>query len=521
MQKSISFVFLFVALILGGQVHASIYSAGEIKRLFPVVECPAVSDEYEKMLNKLDDLKASIKKAANCKTTELKVKSLEDLFMQDRQKVLEILNAGREQVLSQQQTDFVRKYAEEVTKKVAAIHDLFVGNGCFSEDHKTQTLNNLASFVNEASRLVGVLAGPWGTPIMLSGQVVAGFMTGLDQVMQSRAGYDFSQRDGWMSYVKHLCTYHTFRDQVEHLLNPQQRIDQLTNLKIQLDAQIATLSSNCKNCLRIQNIFNANRNKPTEVIMKATAKDIAAANKGVSTPRGSFLLQNLGIRDWVIQEMQRLENESKAFWNDVAGRHLLTQAKDSIERFLVGREAPRFLRHQVQQSQKDFSTLNQFLVYEGWQLYRAMNSVSPNIFTHKLSYWSTDGLAMVHALLLTPVPWSQIPAAQLDDMRATWNSYRHGLNNYLRTAGTSLRVVQGFCSFFKHTNQYNSAIRAQCAGAGTVHMMKVEGKLQNDLVTAKLSPPFPPYAAIQPESVSENLSQTPIEALMKSVNHLH
>lgn len=66
-------------------VFATSAAAAPLK-LFPAASCPAVGEEYEQMLSKLDSIKASIKDGANCSQVVLKVKSLEQLLSTDRQK---------------------------------------------------------------------------------------------------------------------------------------------------------------------------------------------------------------------------------------------------------------------------------------------------------------------------------------------------------------------------------------------------------------------------------------------------
>src|SRR4051812_44620193 len=110
----------------GGRAFAQ--SSNDVYRLFRVLECPAVGDEYEKMVSRLDSIKASIREGANCANVSLQVKSLEDLVATDRSAVMAIVDGSKDQALTDDQAKQVRDYAENVTKKVAALSDLFLHN---------------------------------------------------------------------------------------------------------------------------------------------------------------------------------------------------------------------------------------------------------------------------------------------------------------------------------------------------------------------------------------------------------
>ena len=191
------------ALITLFTLHALTAHAGgvsqDVTQLYQVAQCPAVGEDYEKMVAKLDTIKAAIKDTGNCKQVTLAVDTLQKLLDEDRQKALDIAKSSGENGLSKEDSEFIKNYAEGLTKKVASLSDLFLhSNQCFQED-APDPLSSLSGFVGEASSLIGSVAGPWGAPIALAGNVVAGFLSGLNEIMNSRAGYDFTKRDQWMS----------------------------------------------------------------------------------------------------------------------------------------------------------------------------------------------------------------------------------------------------------------------------------------------------------------------------------
>ena len=231
-------VVLITSLLLHSLIAQADSPSDDPTQLYQVAQCPAIGEDYERMVAKLDTIKAAIKDTGNCKHVTLAVDTLQKLLDEDRQKAIDIVDKSSEAGLSKEDSEFIKKYAEGLTKKVASLSDLFLhSNQCFAED-APDPLSSLSGIVGEASSLIGSVAGPWGAPIALAGNIIAGFLSGLNEVMNSRAGYDFSKRDQWMSYVQNLCTYHTYREQVESLLDPVGRLSQLRTLQAKLEAQI-------------------------------------------------------------------------------------------------------------------------------------------------------------------------------------------------------------------------------------------------------------------------------------------
>lgn len=526
---------LLLTLLAVFSVGVAAQSSNEIYRLFPVLECPAIGDEYEKMIARIDSIKAAIKEDANCENVTLEVKSLEDLVVKDRKAVLDIVNGvseeegdnssqnqllGQERTLTADQSRQVREYAENVTKKVAAITDLFTrSNQCFKADHAKEQLLSLSGFVSEASQMVGSMAGPWGAPIAIAGNVIAGFLSGLDAIFNKRAGFDFEQREQWMSYVQNLCTYHSYREQIDHLLNPKARISQLQSLGSTLDTQLQLMTANCRDCREIVTAYNENRGMDPEQLRALVSIKIMTADASFTKPYGSYTLQNLGLRDWVRDEVRRIERDAQSYWGDVSGRHILYLAKEEIESFLIAREAPRFLEHQLGKSQEDFAKFEYFVQDQGRQLYDEIERLSPHAIPEKVNHrdWS-DPILYFRPLVLKEVNFAVLPQTEeAEDVRYSWMHYRDQGLLMLRTAQTSTQVMQAFCSFFKNAGQYSASIRQQCAADWFRELIVSENKIEQEIV---LSPAL--IDGDQPMAINPELDGTVVYSRNKyeSLNKL-
>ncbi len=504
---------LVVVYLVAFAAYAAPNPAASLK-LFPVTQCPAVGDEYVNMLAKLETVKASIKAGANCENVALQVKSLEDLLAADRERVLQIIESGRTSSLTLDQSEFVRTYAENLTKKVTALYDLFSGsNKCFKDDNAESGLSSLSGFVGEASRLVASLSGPWGTPIALAGHVIAGFLTGMDQVMKSRAGYDYSKPENWKNYVQNLCTFHSYRDQVEHLLNPQARINQLRTMRLQLDTRIELMGSRCEECSRIRDSFTT---------QSETSADVMNADQRFAKPFGTYMLYSVGIRNWVNKEISRIERESASFWADISGRHLLSQAREDLEQFLIVREAPRFLGWQLGQSTRDWGSFNGFALQEGRPLHDQLSRINPALVSVPVRSYFVNPIDVFKALVVSPIRWHLASENQLEDVKYSWTHYRDRGLSRLRNAEASLQVVQGFCSFFKQAGYYSSSIKAACTAPGALNLAQQMADLDQQLATVDLGGVnIDPMMFDPGASTGRRGPRTPIESLGKFVEQLN
>ena len=508
-----------IATLILGFAHPA---EAETKPMFPMLDCPGIGTEFEKMLANLDSIKTSIKGDANCANVSLKVGSLQDLVTKDREAVMDIVRSVTGQSMSAEQSAVIRNYAENLTKQVTALNDLFTqSNYCFRGDQPEQSLASLAGFVGEAAQLVGSLAGPWGTPVSLSGNVVAGFLTGLDQVLKSRAGYDFKRVEQWRSYVNNLCTYHNYRDQIAHLLNPQGRLQELSVLREKLEHQVSVMARECPECQKILNEFPAHKNEGEKALWSLFNPNIAAADQHSPKPYGSYTMQSLGVLEWVIGEMARIQQESQTYWADASGKYLLANAKADIENFLVEKEGAKFVRFGVEKSMLDYFDFTDFIskdlvAGQGRTLYINLESAHSGLLKGRIPniYWTTP-LEVFRALIIEPVDWSTMPdELKKEDLQYAWQHFREeSLNRYTRTQ-SSMRMVKTFCSFYQRAGFYSPGIRSECRkpyfATQNQHMNLLAKELEEAGVVKSPAP--------MPEEGTEERGLSRIQSMTKTVD---
>ncbi len=522
MKKMSLGLLLIMAHFVGANAWSAAPETKGVFAMFPVLQCPSIGQEYEQLVAKLDALKASIKKDANCDNVTLKVEEMQTKLGRDRELILGIVNKGGEGNLTEAETKAVRDYAEDLTKKVAVLQDLFLQtNHCFVEDRKDDNLRMLGSFVGEASQWVGAIAGPWGTPIALAGNVIAGFLTGMDQILKTRAGYDFSKRDQWQSYVTNLCTYHSYQEQIDHLLNPNVKTEKLESLLGSIETHLNKSAHECKECAVIQSEMASSPEASESEWLTRLAGPISVANQAFTTPLGSVTAQLVGVRNWIKNELLRIEKEGRSYWADSSGRHVLRLANNQIGAYLIDKEAPRFLQAQVQHTATSYAAFQNFARSKGPEVYLQILRI---VYDQKGEVLPTLGWATGSELFETVVKagldWSSFaPSDALDEAKFSWLQFKAKGLELLDDAQTSTQVVKSFCSFFKHSAQYSAEIRNACTSRLFIRVDKDQTQLIENLRKASILVPKSTSNYVDPDTHPELVfSLDKIEAMSKAVN---
>ena len=431
-----------------------------------VVTCPAISEDFSQVLTKIEALKTAIKKDANCKDVNTTITSTFKDVTSTRDNFLALIKKSQTETLTQDEIKKIGDYADGVTTKVASIMDLLTNaNNCFEGDADKKVLTSLSGFVSEAATLISQVAGPWGAPIAIGGQIVSGFISGLDKINKSRAGYDFTDRAQWTAYVQNLCTYSALRQNIEGLLHPQDQISDLRTIQSKLDKNMAAISSVCSECNGV-NVMPA-----SQVPGDAT---VQAIDSKYTVRMGTLSARVRNAQAWVKAQITRVSSESNAYWNNVTGKDVLSGAQRELEDFLLQKEAPKFLSFQYQQSSKAFQDLRMYLFYDGatllHQAYQAKLISSEPSYTPIMPYygWGTPQPAGSEApvyLALTGTDWKakyksagKIP----DDLGYRLINARKLAMDKFDTASWSYGVAFVFCDFFQKSDLYTSGLQQAC-----------------------------------------------------------
>lgn len=439
-----------------------------------MVSCPAVSEDFSNLITRLDSLKASIKKGANCKDVDTTISSKFDGIAKTRDRFLELVKKSQTDTLTEAEIKEIGNYADQVTTKVSSIIDLMTNaNSCFESDADKKALTSLSGFVSEASTLLSQVAGPWGAPVAIGGQILSGFLTGLDKILKSRAGYDFSDNAQWVAYLQNLCTYQAVRQSAEALLHPQDRISKLRSISNKLDQNMLVIQSVCPECGDIQAMPMGQMSKDAKIQFVDT-KYIARV--------GSLASRVRNAQSWVKAEIARVSGESNAYWNNVTGKNALSNAQRDLEKFLLEKEAPRFLEYQYSRSSLALQDLRTFLYYDGSdvlkQAYKAklidqMPSADPGLPTWGGLLVAGEQVNVFKAL--TSTDWRakfKSAGKNPDELGFRLINARKTALAKFDTTSWSYGVSYVLCDYFQQADLYSSTLQSSCTSTRTKNLGK-------------------------------------------------
>jgi hypothetical protein len=445
------------------------FSAQAANEPFKLLKCPAVPQAYTQMITELSVLKTAIKRDAACSPVQSEVKSLESLLGARRTTVVELIKKNKTEPLQERELDEVRTYVEDVTKKVFATAELLDRNkNCFSEDNQALGLSDLASITLDATALAKTVAGPWSAPIAIGGQALAGIMQGLDKVVKSRRGYDFTKLEQRQSYVQSLCTYYNYRQDIENLLFPDQRVAQLRSLDFALKTGLNGMVQSCPECRQISELSKAPNQVPGNA---GTINGLASsADAAYKLPLGSITVKTISSMGWVRGELNRIAEEMEG---DVSiGRDLVSEIKADIDQFLFDKEAPRFIRFQNKKAADLFHDFRSYVVSEaGSLIYAAGDTISLPVN----SVYNMNELEIINQVKSLKGP---LAATKQTNLLSRIAEFERRTSDLLARTRLAMEVQATYCQFFQRAGLYNSGIQYACEGGSSVNLVEALKRLE-------------------------------------------
>lgn len=470
----------------------------------PVLKCPAIPEQYSKMITQLNVLKTAIKKDAACEPINSEVASLESLIGKRRDEVQAIIDKSKTQALDETDLAKVKSYVEDVTKKVISTAELFDRNNtCFLADKKALSFGDLASITLDATALAKTIAGPWATPISLGGQALAGIFQGLNTVVKARRGYDFTNIAARQSFVQSLCAYYNYRQDIEYLLYPENRVAQLKGLEGTLSTNLKGVVDNCPECTDLAKkvISNLKGETVTGKIKPADAinADVAKINAIYARPLGTYTVKTLSTLKWITTEVDRIKTESTEDSN--IGRDFLSEMKADLDHFMFETSAPAFVSFQANKGLDLYHQFHDYVMGEGEMIQNQAYAV-----THK--YQNLNALNEGEAIrAITDLADSLKASGQPGLVSRIADYKRKSLELYDRTR-IAASVNDTYCGFFQRANVYGSEIQVACEGS-------YANALRRNLVRLQGNPVMP--QPIQGATTKEYVTEW-VDSLTKVVN---
>lgn len=325
------------------------FAAGET-RGYKVVECPKIPPAYQQVINNLAALKNKIKSEAQCQGVKTEMGELENLVNSERRaRFLEIIRANNDKTVDPATADFLRKYAEDVSNYSLRLMTIMKGTqACFPEEERGTSLNAITTVVYEASTMLSKVAGPFGAPIAIGGNILTGILKGIQAFNASRPGYRFDQAQDRQAFTEQLCVYHSYRSELDDLLYPQVRIGQMERLRAYVTERIEALRANCTECARILETMPTELTRDTAVPAEVESlRKIADAT--YREKLGTETVELARTRLWSESEIARLENLRDLKLRSIGPQEVMF-LKNDLDYFFFTLEAPEFLRWQKELS---------------------------------------------------------------------------------------------------------------------------------------------------------------------------
>ena len=287
----------------GGAVNYEQIRSGAMP--FPAAICPDVNRRYEEMTEKLNALKTSIRKDAKCADDQIKVDGFSDLVEEKRVQFWNLINKGRTESLSAEESQKLTTYIESLTKAGGTITDLIAGSSCFKDDKKNNiSMDLIASLISESTAAISTVAGPYGPAIGMGGKMTASLISSIDKVVRSRKAYDFTDADQRKTFLKTMCSYNGFRREIDEISRVDEAIEDMTRYQNAIQAQIRGINKACEECKILATEYNSALMQGKEYVRKPISELLVKFKDQVEKANAAFV-QQIGtltvvtVRSWV------------------------------------------------------------------------------------------------------------------------------------------------------------------------------------------------------------------------------
>lgn len=479
-------VILFLIGICFFSVHASDWypspnvTQSDTIELEPLT-CPTIGKDYSQMLSKLQGLQDKISKDANCEKLKRDLERIGYLSGERREKFLEVIEKIKkgEKVRDKDMKKYVLEYVESITVATGGLSLMLSGSAqCFGRQKPTDTLFALSSFVNEASTLLSTVAGPWGPALAIGGKIAAGFLSGVKSFIESRPGFDFHEKEEWQGYIETLCSFHEQQDEIYALIHPEKAKQELSQLQGQLDVQVKIMKSQIIQSDQLVLYFD-----------KENDEGILQTQQLINTETGSTmglkLTRLLTAERWLVNRVNQIEKEAT---DPLApSRFLVQKYRDEIETFMIDREAPRFIDHQLNETNHAIRDFDRFASRDGRLLYNQIKQLrKERALKHDTIGWRRSPQqpdVSIFKILETiinvdPEEFYEM-GGEAEDVGASILFFQRELQQKWDAVQLGYGVKQSFCTFFRKAGYLTQRLRGQCRSSVTQRIEQIISTYQN------------------------------------------
>lgn len=486
---------LLTTLLLNAHaVTPSFYIPGlKNNRDYKTVQCPTIADEFKPLITNLTRLKTKIKSEANCKPIFEQISRYGDQFQQSRERYLALTTKKKGQVLTASDTKFIKSHAENASQYAFAVLDLVSGGGsCFERDRNNEGLLLASTLIHEVTNLAGNVAGPYGAPIAIVGNLIGSFFNGLHTIRENRSGYKFHKLESRQQFIENLCTYYSMQEELNNLLYPRERRENLESIAVAVNEHLADVADGCDGCNRLLTFLDQEEYVSTFGTEKNHSNLInqiyqleEQANNDSESFAGSYIIDTFNNKKWLEEEIEDFDRNSEEIISNI-GQDILMEQKLDIEQYLLERETPRFLKFQLDKARDSYRDAERYYTNTLTYLinafdYEANILEDPNYnppYGVAFAYYQDiqKGIQRLEELINN----RKLPYDNVVMLESHYNKF---INLY-DSSYIAYGVFNSYCNFFREAKIFNYSISNVCnSSRGT--------QLREDLI--KITPSARPY----------------------------
>lgn len=421
-------------------------TSGSLRPYAPV-ECPRIPAAYGTVLEQLTALKSQIQSSANCEGVKIEVGQLENIVRSERRtRFLDIVRNNADRTLTPDDTEFLQRYSTEVSDASLRLMAIFRSqSSCFPEAERGTSLAALTTVVHEASSLLSQVAGPYGAPIAIGGNILTGVLQGIQAFERSRPGYRFDNPSERRAFTEQLCLYHLYRQQLDELLYPEVRINDLRSLERHLTQKVDELRQNCVECKEIADTYSSDtRHSPEQQRL------IEAANQRFQMALGTETVNAIQTRAWVASEIERIDR-LRALSSRSIGPQEIYFLRSDLDSFFFTSQAPSFLHWQLGQALRSDYRFKSHA--DGWtrEILRRWDNGNPPLRP------SAPLPERVRVL-------TQLPAERRNpELTAYIESQSSQSRDLYQLTWSAFGVIEEYCHFFRESRSLSRELLLHCS----------------------------------------------------------
>lgn len=225
-----------------------------------VAICPNISEDGNQLLSRVNSLKLQLESNSPvCKSLSQKLDQVSSILSKEEWATVKSLVKGNSVTsLEGEEINKLSVLTTDISSTLTEIVQSLNTNGqnCVSNKNKTSFLLGLSTVIGSASQVIGNVTGPYAIAINLGGQILAGAIKGIDQIIDKNT-YNFRDDEKEKIFMNQFCAFSEIQKDINDYLNLDTRQEEINELQKFLKIKVKDLKENCQECNGIETAWVA------------------------------------------------------------------------------------------------------------------------------------------------------------------------------------------------------------------------------------------------------------------------